>query len=90
MVKNHLVKECTEGRVLGLLDLALYPMVRISRVGVVLKGSSWKWYLTMDLSSPEGHSMNGSGRPVLSIICISGQCGAGIARKRLGGTASKG
>ena len=40
IVRNYLTKECSEGRVLGPLDLSQYPFVHTSRIGVIPKGSS--------------------------------------------------
>ena len=52
------MKECSEGRVLGPLDPSQYPAIQVSRFGVIPKGSSGKWRLIVDLSAPEGHSVN--------------------------------
>ena len=54
VVREYLVKECAEGRVMGPLEPTQFPMVQISRFGVIPKGSSGKWRLIVDLSSPEG------------------------------------
>ena len=58
VVREYLIKECVEGRVLGPLDPVQFPRIQISRFGVIPKGSSGKWRLIVDLSSPEGHSVN--------------------------------
>ena len=58
VVREYLVKECVEGRVMGPLEPTQFPRVQISRFGVIPKGSSGKWRLIVDLSSPEGHSVN--------------------------------
>ena len=57
VVREYLVKECVEGRVLGPLDPSKFPRIQISHFGVIPKGSSGKWRLIVDLSSPEGHSV---------------------------------
>ena len=56
--KAYLSKECAEGRVLGPLPPELFPSVQISRIGVIPKGSTGKWRLIVDLSAPEGFSVN--------------------------------
>ena len=58
VVREYLIKECIEGRVLGPLDPLQCPRIQISRFGVIPKRSSGKWRLIVDLSSPEGHSVN--------------------------------
>ena len=57
-ISEHLLKECSEGRVLGPLDPAHSPPTHISRFGVIPKGSSGKWRLIVDMSAPEGASVN--------------------------------
>ena len=58
MIRDYLAKECSAGRVLGPLDPLTLPQVHVNRFGVIPKGDSGKWHLIMDMSSPEGHSMN--------------------------------
>ena len=58
VVQEYLVKECVEGRIFGPLPISDFPMVHVSRFGVIPKGSSGKWRLIVDLSAPEGHSVN--------------------------------
>ena len=58
IVREYLVKECVEGRVLGPVDPLKFPRIQVSRFGVIPKGSSGKWRLIVDLLSPEGHSVN--------------------------------
>ena len=58
VVREYLMKECSEGRVLGPLDPSQYPAIQVSRFGVIPKGASGKWHLIVDLSAPEGHSVN--------------------------------
>ena len=57
VVQEYLVKECVEGRILGPLPVSDFPMVHISRFGVIPKGSSGKWHLIVDLLAPEEHSV---------------------------------
>ena len=47
-----------EGRVLGPLPPELLPIVQISRIGVIPKGSTGKWHLIVDLSAPEDFSVS--------------------------------
>ena len=58
VVRDYLSKECAEGRVLGPLPPELFPSVQISRIGTIPKGSTGKWHLIVDLSAPEGFSVN--------------------------------
>ena len=58
MTRDYLSRECAEGRVLGPLDPGLYLRVQVNRFGVIPKGSTSKWRLIVDLSAPEGHSVN--------------------------------
>ena len=58
VVRGYLIKESVEGRVLGPLDPLQFPRIQISRFRVIPKGSSGKWCLIVDLSSPGGHSVN--------------------------------
>ena len=46
------------GRVLGPFPLSLLGDVQISPLGVVPKKGPNRWRLILDLSSPEGHSVN--------------------------------
>ena len=58
VIADYLSKECAAGTVIGPLDPALFPCLHISRFGVIPKGDSGKWRLIVDLSSPEGESVN--------------------------------
>ena len=40
------------------LNINQFPQVHVSRFGVIPKGNSRKWRLILDLSSPEGQSVN--------------------------------
>lgn len=58
VVRQYLAEECAEGRILGPLDLDSFPYVHTSRFGVIPKSSPGKWRLIVDLSSPDGSSVN--------------------------------
>ena len=58
VVREYLATECAEGRVMGPFSPEDFPLVHVSRFGVIPKGSTGKWRLIVDLSSPEGGSVN--------------------------------
>ena len=58
VVAEYIQKECEAGRILGPLDPQLFPEVQISRFGVIPKTDPGKWRLILDLSSPDGASVN--------------------------------
>ena len=58
VIRNYLAEECSEGRVLGPLPPAHFPDTHTSRFGVIPKGSTGKWRLIVDMSAPEGTSVN--------------------------------
>jgi len=58
VVRDYLANECSLGRVLGPFPPSLLSNVHISPLGVVPKKEHNKWRLILDLSSPEGHSVN--------------------------------
>ena len=58
VIREYIAKECSEGRILGPFDPNLLPEVQISRFGVIPKRNSSSWRLILDLSSPEGWSVN--------------------------------
>ena len=58
VVRDYLSKECAEGWVLGPLSPKAFPNVQISQIGVIPKDSTGKWRLIVDLSAPEGSSVN--------------------------------
>ena len=51
-------KEVTESRILGPFNPAEYPQIHTSRFGVIPKSTPGKWRLIVDMSSPEGNSVN--------------------------------
>ena len=65
VVRDYIARECAEGRLLGPFDPASLPGVQTSRFGVIPKGNSGKWRLILDLSSPEGGSVNDGINPDL-------------------------
>ena len=58
VVRDYLAGECAEGRILGPFPAGSLPGLQVSRFGVIPKGKSGKWRLIVDLSSPEGKSVN--------------------------------
>ena len=58
IVREYLAKEYAEGRELGPFPLQAVPRVQFSRFGVIPKGKTGKWRLIVDLSIPEGASVN--------------------------------
>ena len=54
VVRDYLAQECSEGRVLG-----PFPVEdQQGRFGVIPNGKSGKWCLIINLSAPEGRSVN--------------------------------
>ena len=58
VIREYIANECSEGHILGPFDPNLLPEVQISRFGVIPKRNSSSWRLILDLSSPEGWSVN--------------------------------
>ena len=58
VIDEYLAVECSKGRVIGPLDQALFPDIHVNRFGVIPKGTSGKWRLIVDMSFPEGASVN--------------------------------
>ena len=58
VIREYLAEECSEGRVIGPLPPAQFPDTHTSRFGVIPKGSTGKWRLIVDMSAPEGTSVN--------------------------------
>ena len=72
VVSEYLAKECAESRVLGPFDKHTLPQLHVSRLGMVPKHSPGQWGLIVDLSSPEGHSINdGIRKDLCSLSYIS-------------------
>jgi len=60
VVSDYLLTECSAGRVVGPFqrDIASPGSIHTSRFGVIPKGTPGKWRLIVDLSYPEGESVN--------------------------------
>ena len=58
IVCKYIAEECAEGRLLGPFSPDSLPSVQVSRFGVIPKSTPGKWRLILDLSSPEGQSVN--------------------------------
>ena len=58
VIDDYLAEECSEGRVLGPLSRELFPQVHINRFGVIPKGTTGKWRLIVNMSSPSSLSVN--------------------------------
>ena len=72
VVNSYLEKEREDGRIMGPLNLVDFPEVRISRFGVIPKKQPGSWHLILDLSSPEGSSINdGIGPDMSSLSYVS-------------------
>ena len=71
VVKEYLDKEVSLGRLIGPVPPALIPAgTQISPFGVIPKpGQPEKWRLIVDLSSPEGASVNAGIEPELCSLC---------------------
>lgn len=57
-ISEFLATECAAGRILGPFAHSFVPLVHISRFGAVPKSTPGQYCLIVDLSSPEGHSVN--------------------------------
>ena len=58
-VEKYIGGECAAKRLLGPFDRSQFPHVHVSPFGVIPKSKPGKWRLILDLSSPEGGSVNG-------------------------------
>ena len=58
VICDYLATELHAGRIVGLFDPKQYPYIHTSRFGVILKSTPEKWRLIVNLSSPEGGSVN--------------------------------
>ena len=74
VVSDYLAEECRKGRVLGPFKHPPVPCLLVSRFGVIPKwGQPNKWRLIVDLSSPEGSSVNdaiSADDCSLSLLCL--------------------
>ena len=72
VIREYLPRECSEGCVLGPLDPMLFSFTQVSGFGVVPKHTPGRWQLIVDMSSPEGHSVNdGIPEPLCSLTYVS-------------------
>ena len=68
VVDAHIQRERQVGRLLGPLPHSLLPLCQVSPIGLVPKSQPGQWRLIVDLSFPEGHSINdGTAQDVTSI-----------------------
>ena len=58
IVEEYLATEVEAGRLIGPLPPSSVPAAQMSPFGVIPKSQPGKWRLIVDLSSPEGHSVN--------------------------------
>lgn len=65
VVQEYIAKECAEGRTMEPFDPSKLPEVQTTRFRVIPKRNSNGWQLILDLSSPEGWSMNDGINPDL-------------------------
>ena len=58
VIRDYLCTECEAGRVIGPLDPSCHQNIHTNRFGVIPKSTPGKWRLIVDMSSPEGGSVN--------------------------------
>ena len=58
VIREYLARECAGGRIMGPFATSELPQLHVSRFGVIPKSTPGKWRLILDLSSPEGQSVN--------------------------------
>ena len=58
VISQYLESECRVGRVVGPLSVEEFLLLHINRFGVIPKSTPGKWRLIVDMSSPEGKSVN--------------------------------
>ena len=58
VVEKYIGVECEAKRVLGPYVKSHFPYVHVSPFGVIPKSEPGKWRLILDLSSPDGGSVN--------------------------------
>ena len=58
VIKQHIENECQTGRLLGPVPPGLVAACQVSPIGLVPKSQPGAWRLIVDLSFPEGHSVN--------------------------------
>ena len=58
VVEEYIHKEREAGRLLGPFQPSAFPEVHVNPFGVIPKSEPGKWHLIVDMSSPEGGSVN--------------------------------
>ena len=73
VIDSYLQTEVAAGRVAGPFTSPPFPSLHVSRFGVIPKNNQpGKWRLILDLSSPEGHSVNdGIPKPPFTVQYVS-------------------
>ena len=72
VVNSYLQQELTLGRIALIKNPHALPWVQLNAFGVIPKRKSGKWRLIVDLSAPEGHSVNdGISKHLCSLSYIS-------------------
>ncbi len=91
VVDEYLAEECGKGRVLGPLNQEHLPHIHTNRFGVIPKGTTGRWRLIVDMSFPEGASVNDGISENLSSLTYVGVQDAvrGIARMGRGTVMAK-
>ena len=73
VIDEYLANEVSRGRVAGPFNSPPLPNLQVSSFGVIPKqGQPGKWRLIVDLSSPEGSSINSVHRLALFCLCNAG------------------
>ena len=92
VIDEYLVRECSLGCILGPLNPTIIPEVHISCFGVMPKKHAQnEWRMILDLSSPEGSSVNDGVDPALCSLTYPSvrDTIAEIARLRKGALLAK-
>ena len=58
VIADYLAVECANGRIIGPLPRDSIPGVHVSKFGLIPKKTPGEWRLIVDLSAPEGASVN--------------------------------
>ena len=58
LIRDYLMEETTAGRIVGPLQRGFLAEAHVSRFGLIPKKAPGEWRLIVDLSSPEGRSVN--------------------------------
>ena len=72
VVEQYIGVKCGAKRLLGSFNRDDYPHVQVSPFGVIPKSEPGKWRLILDLSSPQGQSVNdGISKELCSLSYVS-------------------